>query len=51
MVSRLATGFAPLADLKGQTVRSVLDYGAIQFPDRVFAIFPETHGKVTWGPT
>ena len=49
MVSRSATGFAPLADLKGQTVRSVLDYGAKQFPDRVFAVFPETHGKVTWG--
>ena len=49
MVSRPATGFAPLADIKGQTVRSVLDYGAKQFPDRVFAVFPETHGKVTWG--
>ncbi len=48
MVSRPATGFAPLADLKDQTVRSVLDHGAKQHPDRVFAVFPETHTRVTW---
>ncbi|HIN43174.1 MAG TPA: hypothetical protein EYM85_04200, partial [Gammaproteobacteria bacterium] len=49
MVSRPAAGFAPLPDVKGQTVRSVLDYGAEQHPDRVFAVFPETHTRVTWG--
>jgi len=48
MVSRPATGFSPLADLKDQTVRSVLDHGAKRHPDRVFAVFPETHTKVTW---
>ena len=48
MVSSLATGFAPLADLKGQTVGSVLDHGAEQHPNRVFAVFPETQTKVTW---
>jgi len=48
MVNRPATGFAPLADLKGQTVGSVLDHGAEQHPNRVFAVFPETQTKVTW---
>ena len=48
MVSSLVTGFAPLADLKGQTVGSVLDHGAEPHPNRVFAVFPETQTKVTW---
>ena len=41
-------GFGPLPDMGGLTIRSLLDAGALEHPDRVFSVFPESRHVLTW---
>ena len=48
MASSAAAYFGPLPYIEGLTVRSIIDKGAADHPDRTFAVFPDTGLKLTW---
>ncbi len=48
MVSSAASRFDPLPDITGLTVRTIIDKGAADHPDRVFAVFPDADAILTW---
>ena len=48
MASSAAAYFGPLPDVEGLTVRSIIDKGAADHPDRTFAVFPDAGLKLTW---
>ncbi|MGA0843641.1 MAG: AMP-binding protein [Arenicellales bacterium] len=41
--------FAAVRDCTQLTVRALIDYYAAEYPDKVFAIFPDAASEITWG--